>query len=108
MLLGDTEFGATAGITDYSRKETDDFGVTTFVRRAFSKRMSARAMVPTAQVGKLQRALADLRATPCVWVGADDMTMYAPLVVFGFYRDFSINVAYPTRSYCSFEVEGLI
>ena len=104
--LGDTQYGASVGIIDYSRKETDSFGVTTFVRRAYSKRMSAKLMLDNVQMNKVQRVLADLRATPCAWIGADDVT-YAPLVVYGFYKDFSIEVAYPTASYCSLEVEGL-
>ena len=104
--LGDTQYGASVGIIDYSRKVTDEFGVTTFVRRAYSKRMSAKLMLDNVQMNKVQRVLADLRATPCAWIGADDVT-YAPLVVYGFYKDFSIEVAYPTSSYCSLEVEGL-
>lgn len=104
--LGDTQYGASVGIIDYSRKETDAFGITTFVRRAYSKRMSAKLMLDNVQMNKVQRVLADLRATPCAWIGADDVT-YAPLVVYGFYKDFAIEVAYPTMSYCSLEVEGL-
>jgi hypothetical protein len=104
--LGDTQYGASVGIIDYSRKVTDEFGVTTFVRRAYSKRMSAKLMLDNVQMNKVQRVLADLRATPCAWIGADDVT-YAPLVVYGFYKDFAIEVAYPTMSYCSLEVEGL-
>lgn len=104
--LGDTQYGASVGIIDYSRKETDAFGVTTFVRRAYSKRMSAKLMLDNVQMNKVQRVLADLRATPCAWIGSDDVT-YAPLVVYGFYKDFSIEVAYPAASYCSLEVEGL-
>lgn len=105
--LGETEYGATAGIIDYSRKETDEFGVTTFVRRDFSKRMTARAMLDAVQMNKAQRLLADVRATPAVWIGAEG-DEYLPLVVYGFYRDFQIEVAYPTKSYCSIEIEGLI
>jgi hypothetical protein len=104
--LGDTEFGANVSIIDYSRKETDAFGVTTFVQRAYSKRMSARMMLDTVQINKVQRVLADLRATPCAWIGTDE-SGFEPLTVYGFYRDFSIDVAYPTKSYCSLEVEGL-
>lgn len=104
--LGDAEYGASASISDFSRKDTDDFGTTTFVRRAYSKRMSARLMFDNAQLNKVQRVLADLRATPCVWIGVDDDD-FVPLTVFGFYRDFSIDIAYPTKSYCSLEIEGL-
>jgi len=105
--LGDAEYGATSGITDYSRKETDEFGMTTFVQRAYSKRMSLRMMLDAGQMNKVQRILADIRATPSVFIGAEGED-YLPLVVYGFYRDFQIEVAYPTKSYCSLEVEGLI
>ena len=105
--LGAAEHGATAGLIDYSRKETDAFGTTTFVRRAFSKRMSVRLMLQTDALDKVQRILAGLRATPAVWIASDN-TAYRPLTVYGFYRDFSLEIAYRDRSYCSLEIEGLI
>jgi hypothetical protein len=104
--LGGTQYGANAGIIDYSRKDTSATGATTFVRRRFSKRMSASLMLDTAQINKVQRVLADLRATPCAWIGSD-VAGYEPLTLFGFYRDFSLEVAYPTQSLCTLEIEGL-
>jgi hypothetical protein len=106
--LGDAEHGATVGIVDYSRKETDEFGTTTFVERAYSKRMQARLMLDTAQIARVQQVLARVRAKPSVWVGVPDDALFRPLTVYGFFRDFSIDVAYPTKSYCSLEIEGLI
>jgi hypothetical protein len=105
-VLGDTLPGPTAGIVDYSRKDTDAFGVTTFTRRAYSKRMTARLMLARAQLNKVQRVLADLRATPCAWL-ATETAGFEPLTMFGYYRDFSIDVAYPDTSFCSLEIEGL-
>jgi hypothetical protein len=103
-----TEQGATVGIIDYSRKDTDpDTGITTFTRRAFSKRMSGQFLVANNQINGVQRVLADIRAVPSVFIGSEDAD-YAPLVVYGFYRDFSIDIAYPTKSWCRLEVEGLI
>jgi archaellum component FlaF (FlaF/FlaG flagellin family) len=103
-----TEQGATVGIIDYSRKDTDpDTGVTTFTRRAFSKRMTGQFLVANNQINGVQRILADIRAVPSVFIGSE-LTDYAPLVVYGFYRDFSIDIAYPTKSWCRLEVEGLI
>ena len=58
--IGTTEAAPTIGLTDYSRRETDDFGVTTVVKRNFSRTMSARVMVPTANVDALQQQLAAL------------------------------------------------
>ena len=105
-VLGDTQYGATASIIDYSRKDTSALGITTFVQRKYSKRLSAELMLPNVQLNKVQRVLADLRATPCAWIGTDT-DGFDPLTVYGFYRDFSITVAYPNQSLCSLEIEGL-
>lgn len=104
--LGEAEYGAGLGIIDYSKKETDEFGVTTFVRRDFSKRLTARLILPNTQINRVQRVLADLRAQPAIWV-TSDVPDLAPLTVYGFFRDFAIEVSYPTESYCSLEIEGL-
>lgn len=104
--IGTVQAGAGVGILDYSRKETDAYGVTTLVRRAFAKRTNYSMVVDNSQLRRVYSTLAELRATPAVWVGSDDYSL-SPLVVFGFYKDFSINVAYPTFSTCSLEIEGL-
>ncbi|MEN9885772.1 MAG: hypothetical protein RL758_350 [Pseudomonadota bacterium] len=106
--LGDAEYGAGVGIIDYSRKDTDEFGITTFVERAFSKRMTVRLMLDTVQIRRVQQVLSRIRAKPSVWVGVPGDSTYDPLTVYGFYRDFSVEVAYPTKSYCSLEIEGLV
>lgn len=105
--LGDAQYGAGIGIIDYSRKDTDEFGVTTFVERAFSKRMTARLLLHTSQINRVQQVLARVRAKPAVWVGVPDDSRYLPLTIYGFYRDFNIEVSYPTQSFCSLEIEGL-
>lgn len=104
--IGDAEYGAGLGIIDYSKKETDEFGITTFVRRDFSKRLSARLMLENAQINRVSRLLSDLRATPAVWILADD-TQYQAGTVYGFFRDFQVEIAYPVQSFVSLEIEGL-
>jgi hypothetical protein len=49
-----------------------------------------------------------LRAKPCVWIAADDPLLQEPLIVYGFYKDFSTDIAYPSYSMCSISIEGLI
>lgn len=105
--LGTTNYGASAGIIDYSKKDTDEFGNTTFVRRAYSKRLSAKLDVPNSKLNKIQYVLAELRATPSAWMGTNEFG-YDPLTVYGFYKDFSIEVQYADWSTCSLEIEGLI
>ena len=104
FTLGDTEHGADIGIIDYSRKETDQFGVTSVVERAFAKRMTARVVMQTSAIDDVHRNLAALRATPVLWIGSES---FESLTVYGFYKEFSIDLAYPTISYCSLTIEGL-
>lgn len=104
----DLEHGATIGIIDYSRKDTDpNTGVVTFVPRAYSKRMSGQFLLANGAISGVQQILASIRATPSVYIGSE-ATDYSALIVYGFYRDFSIDIAYPTHSWCRIEVEGLV
>ena len=58
-------------------------------------------------VGPNGRVLAEVRATPCAWLGVD-VAGFDPLTVYGFYKDFSIDIAYFYTSRCNLEIEGLI
>uniref|UniRef100_UPI001300359C hypothetical protein n=1 Tax=Caldimonas tepidiphila TaxID=2315841 RepID=UPI001300359C len=105
--LGDTEAGVQLGIIDYSQKNTDSYGRTSIVKRRFAKRMTARCVFSRDALPRVYRLLATSRATPCVWVGSE-ASGHEPLAVYGFYRDFNVDVAYPTLNYCNLEIEGLI
>lgn len=103
--IGSTEAGPQIGITDFSRKETDQFGVVSVVERAWAKRMTLRVQAETASVDAIQRALAAVRATPVLWIGEEG---YDSLTVYGFYKEFSIDIAFANKSYASLTIEGLI
>jgi hypothetical protein len=103
--LGVTNFGTSVSILDYSRKETDEFGNTVVETRPFSKRADFDVTVETGSVAAVQKALADIRTTPTVFIGDEDR---AETIVYGFYRGFNIVISTPSISDCSIEVEGLI
>lgn len=105
--IGKTQFGATFGIRDYSTKTTSTFGITTFTQRAFSKRMEANVFVNNADLKFVQKLLEDVRAVPSVWIGSSTEG-YDVLSVYGYYRDFNIEIPYPNNSFCRLEIEGLI
>lgn len=104
--LGATQYNVTAGIRDYSKKETDSAGAVQLAVGKFSKRMRAKLQVAAGSVGQIQTLLTDLRATPVVWIG-DDTGTIEPLTIFGFYRDFELDVAYPTVNFYSLDIEGM-
>lgn len=105
--IGSLSIGASSGIIDYSRKETDDFGETVFVRRAFADEFSGQVLVENGQLNRLKRLLRDLRATPCLWIGVDDDKYTETLVVYGWYRQHRIAINYPEHSLVDLEIEGL-
>lgn len=102
--LGTTFTGASTGITDYSVKSQDDFGNYTVLERAFRKRGNFQILVDRVASDGVQQTLEQYRATPIVYVGSSE---YSSTIIYGFYRDFSVNIAYSTYSVCSIDVEGL-
>ena len=107
-VLGATQYGASAGITDYSKKEVDEFGNTVLVVRNYSKRMQAKIFLSNSNLNTVQRILYSIRATPVLWIASDDSQLEEPLIVMGYYKDFDTEIAYPAHSLCNLTIEGLI
>ena len=103
--IGITSLGAKSGIIDYSKKEVDQFGRALLVKRRFSKRMNVTLLVENTNVDSVQTFIADIRAEAVLWIGAKDT--YELLTIYGFYKDFSIDISYPNQSLCTLEIEGL-
>lgn len=104
--LGATQYSPTIAIHDYSIKEQDAFGVWSITERTFSKRLSCDILVEKAAIADVQNILASYRATAVVWIGSDD-AMLTSLIVYGFFKDFSIVISYPTFAIMALEVDGL-
>ena len=104
--LGCTLYGATSGIVDYSVKETDEWGNINLVKRAYSKRTNMNVSVPSISMPFLVDTLTELRATPTLFIGAEN-TDYNNFTIYGFYRDYTIGLSNPTVSDLQIEIEGL-
>ncbi len=104
IQLGDTAYGTSVGITDYSRKERDDFGGWVVVERAYSKRVDFDVEIPFGRVSAVQRLLAQYRARPIVWIGEASIEA---TVVYGYFRDFEIVLSNPALCAATISVEGL-
>ena len=106
--IGCTYWGLRTGILDFSKKEIDKFGITYLSEGPWSKRAEFDVEIPNGSVGKVQKLLADLRATPCVWDANNDDTDYDNLIIYGFYKDFDIILRGAVVSKCTITIEGLI
>ena len=105
--IGCTEYGAKATIDSYSRKERDAFGAYSITRRAFSKRTNQRIITDANGFNRIFRLLSRLESIACIYVASSD-AKYQPLVVYGFYKSFEIDVSNFTTHYCNLEIEGLV
>lgn len=104
--IGKTRNGLNYGIRDYSVKETDEFGITRFVERNFSKRMSPAVFVENGQLNFVGKVLTGLRATPSAWIATED-SRFQGTTIFGYVKDWNVEISYPQHSLISIEIEGL-
>lgn len=97
-------YGARLSLQDYSRKERNAWGDVVLVQRAYSKKAQYSMSVLNSELDNTYNLLAELRSTPCLWIGSD---LYGSMTVFGFYASFDISISYPQHSDCSLDIEGL-
>jgi len=104
--LGETNYGTSVSIEDFSRKERDDFGNAILVERPFAKLIDFDFIVNTNEVRRTAILLETVRATPAVYYAGPDTERFGT-TVYGFFRNFSINLDGPAISNVTLEVEGL-
>lgn len=104
-IVGRTNYNTAIGIKSFSRKEVDEFGNVTVVKRRNSKYCEYDIDIDNYKLSEIQRFFSDIDSVPCVFIGNESMD---ELVVYGFYSEFKATIAFPTVSKCSLRVEGLI
>jgi hypothetical protein len=103
--VGVTLAGGRLSIIDYSAKASDEFGSTSIVERSYAKRLEVNVLVPTNAISAISKRLADIRATPVIWIGDDRLEAAQ---IYGWCREWAIEMQYPNVSHCSLAVEGLV
>ena len=104
-IVGRTNYGTAIGITSYSRKDTDEFGKVTVIKRKNSKYADYDIDIDNKNLAFVQRLFQDIDSVPCVFIGNPEME---ELIVYGFYKDFKATISFPTVSKCTLRVEGLV
>lgn len=109
LEVGHTQFGASAGITDFSYRDTDDQGRTIVTPGYWAKMNSLTLYLDNAIVDSVYKKLVSLRGVPTAWIGSNTaMAQYEAFTIYGIFKDFSVNVQGPNNSYCDLTIEGLI
>ena len=105
--LGTPLLGTEPGIRDYSRKERDDFGNPILVERAYSNTVDFRFAFPASDTRRVNRLLAEVRATPCVFHAGAGNTMFGT-TIYGFFTEAVTPLTHRQLSNASLKVEGLV
>lgn len=104
-VVGRTNYGTSIGIKSYSRKEFDEFGNVTVVKRKNSKYCEYDIDIDNYMLNDIQRFFSDIDSVPCVFIGNEE---FEELIVYGFYSDFKATISFPSVSKCTLRVEGLL
>ncbi len=107
--IGYTKYDAEVGITDYSRKVTDEFGTTTFVKRSWAKTASLALYLHPDKSNTVTKTLTGIRATPCLFVGDNqDTADYRVLSLYGWIEDWRCVFSGPNEVELNLDIQGLI
>lgn len=106
--MGETNLGASGGITSYSVKSEDAFGHVVVTKRSFAKRQNYTLRLKKAEINRVARRLYAADSELAVWIGSEDPDFAELLVGIGFFKSFNIEVDYRTLALCSMEIEGIV
>ena len=103
--LGEVRNDISLSLTDYSIKQVDEFGNYTILERLYSRKLSCALIIDNDSLDTIYNYFVIYRSIPIVWVVSEE---YESMLIYGFYKDFSIVIPYETISECSLDVEGLV
>lgn len=102
--LGFSRFGTKVSNIDYSVKEADEFGDFILAERGYSKTMDVLAYVEKPFTDFTVNVLNQFRATPVVYVATEQ---YTSTIIYGFHKNYEVDLTYPNQNELSVEVYGL-
>lgn len=106
--VGTTNYGLSFGITDYSKKETDEFGNVSLLKRANKKTVSATVDCLKSNVNNTTRRIRSLLAVPTLWSFSDDSGFDTVVNTYGIISEFQSQINYPTFVTCSVQIEEIL
>lgn len=105
LTLGITCFGTTIGITDFSSKKVDDFGVEAVIERGYRDRVQYDVRVESADTYYVKKELTKLRAKGAVYIGTESRQ---ETICFGRFKDLQLVLDNWSVSPMTLDVGSLI
>jgi len=104
--LGCTQWGATVSRRSNITKERSVDGHVYLAQGISWKRMSVPVRVPTDNIDAVENRLSEIDGIPTLFIGDDREDNLKSMLVFGFFRDFDINIGIARGTY-TLEIEGV-
>lgn len=110
VYIGDIQYSAVSDVLNFS-SVTRDFagGTATMIQRRNVPKTIQELMVAKSLVNRVRDLRDSLNASPAVWAGIDDndSDYFESILIIGFYKQFSINIAHPEHAVISLELEEI-
>lgn len=107
--IGNLIRGASSGLLNFSTVERDTFGTSIMIPRRSVPVLSGNVYIDKSNVDTLITLKETLNARPGLWIGVNNSTdpFYEMFLVYGIYRQFSIEIDNPIGPIVSVELEEL-
>lgn len=108
--IGDVQYSAESDVLNFSSVTRDFAGNTAvMVQRRNVPKTIQQIMLDKSRVNKVRTLRDALNAIPAVWAGLDNSGdgYFEALLILGFYKKFTINLAHPTKAVISLELEEI-
>jgi hypothetical protein len=102
---GSEQYGLKREGIDWSKAVFDEFGVLSVTKREYAKKFSSIAHIPNGLVNMLTTKLDSIASVPVLVIGSNDT--YSSLIVYGLVS-YSIELTFPSYSFISYDIKGLI
>lgn len=106
--LGGTLYGAQVGVLDFSRKETNDFGQTTLVKRSYASTASVDLYHHPDKADYVASTLKKLRAQNVLWVLDNQDARFSSLTIYGWLEDWRSVFEGPNEQQLALDIQGVI
>lgn len=104
--IGETEYGAGAGLINWGKVQDDGFGNREYVEGDWSSRITLPITADAKDFSRLHRTLVKLRSSPAIYIGSEQ-EVFESLICYGVFKDFYITVPNYADSSMNLEIEGL-
>ena len=107
--VGESLFGVSLGLTDYSNKEIDDFGILELKRRESRQNMDIDVIFNSNTIVEINKIARQSLGKVVLFIGDESLdSSYSHLLILGLLGDFNTVLSNSVKTSASFSIEEVI